>query len=73
VLALRRSWSWRTLMMGIGACVLAAGGALYIASFPVALYYSEFVGIVLIFLGLVSLPHLAAASLQVVGPHEEVT
>jgi hypothetical protein len=59
VLALRRSWQWRTLMMGIGACVLAGGGALYIASFPVALYYSEFIGIVLIFFGLVSLPHVA--------------
>lgn len=61
VVALRRSWRWQTLMMGVGACVLAAGGALYIASFPVALYYSEFVGIVLIFFGLVSLPHLATS------------
>jgi len=61
VVALRRSWKWQTLMMGIGACVLAAGGALYIASFPVALYYSEFIGIVLIFFGLVSLPHLATS------------
>ena len=56
VVALRRSWNWQTLMMGVGACVLAGGGALYIASFPVALYYSEFIGIVLIFFGLVSLP-----------------
>jgi len=61
VVALRRSWRWQTLMMGVGACVLAAGGALYIASFPVALYYSEFIGIVLIFFGLVSLPHLATS------------
>jgi len=56
VVSLRRTWRWQTLMMGIGACVLAAGGALYIASFPVALYYSEFIGIVLIFFGLVNLP-----------------
>jgi len=61
VVALRRSWNWQTLMMGIGACVLAGGGALYIASFPVALYYSEFIGIVLIFFGLVSLPQLTTS------------
>lgn len=42
--------------MGIGASILVAGGALYIASFPVALYHAEFIGIVLIFVGLVSLP-----------------
>jgi hypothetical protein len=54
--SLRKSWKWQTLMMGIGACVLATGGALYIAAFPVALYYSEFIGIVLIFIGLASLP-----------------
>ena len=64
VVALRRSWRWQTLMMGVGACVLAAGGALYIASFPVALYYSEFIGIVLIFFGLVSLPHLATSPVK---------
>ncbi len=62
VLSLRRSWQWRTVMMGIGASVLAAGGALYIASFPVALYYAEFIGIVLIFLGLVTLPQVAAST-----------
>jgi len=56
VVSLRKSWRWQTLMMGVGACVLATGGALYIASFPVALYYSEFIGIVLIFVGLANLP-----------------
>jgi hypothetical protein len=60
VVSLRRTWRWQTLMMGIGACVLAAGGALYIASFPVALYYSEFIGIVLIFFGLVNLPQTSS-------------
>jgi hypothetical protein len=58
LVSLRRSWQWRTVMMGIGAAVLAAGGALYIASFPAALYYAEFIGVILIFLGLVSLPHM---------------
>ncbi|HLN50690.1 MAG TPA: hypothetical protein VK455_01320, partial [Thermoplasmata archaeon] len=66
VLSLRRSWQWRTVMMGIGASVLAGGGALYIASFPVALYYSEFIGIVLIFLGLVTLPQVTSST-AVVG------
>lgn len=60
VLSLRKSWQWRTVMMGIGASVLAAGGALDIASFPAALYYAEFIGVILIFLGLVSLPHLVS-------------
>jgi len=68
VVALRRSWRWQTLMMGVGACVLAAGGALYIASFPAALYYSEFIGIVLIFFGLVSLPHLATSTVNAGQP-----
>jgi hypothetical protein len=61
VLSLRKMWRWQTVLMGVGASVLAAGGALYIASFPVALYYAEFIGIVLIFLGLVSLPQIAAS------------
>jgi hypothetical protein len=61
VVSLRKTWRWQTLMMGIGASVLAAGGALYIASFPVALYYAEFIGIVLIFFGLVSLPQVTAS------------
>ncbi|MCI4365424.1 MAG: hypothetical protein L3K10_05110 [Thermoplasmata archaeon] len=55
-LALRRAWRWQTLLMIGGALILGAGGTLYIASFPVALYYAEFVGIILLFLGLVSLP-----------------
>ena len=53
VMSLRRSFRWRGLMMLSGACVLGAGGAFYIASFPVMLYYAEFVGIVLLFFGLV--------------------
>lgn len=52
VISLRRSFHWKGLLMIAGASVLAAGGAFYIASFPVALYYAEFVGIVLLFIGL---------------------
>jgi hypothetical protein len=62
VISLRKSWQWRTVMMGVGASVLAAGGALYIASFPAALYYAEFLGVILIFLGLVNLPQVVPSS-----------
>lgn len=58
-LSLRRSWQWQTLLMAAGAVILGAGGTLYIASFPIALYYAEFIGILLLFLGLVSLPQAA--------------
>jgi len=53
VRSLRRHFRWRGLLMLSGAVVLGAGGAFYIASFPVMLYYAEFVGIVLLFFGLV--------------------
>jgi hypothetical protein len=52
VVSLRRAFHWKGLLMIAGASVLAAGGFFYIASFPVALYYAEFVGIVLLFIGL---------------------
>lgn len=63
--SLRRSRDWRTLLMVGGALVLGTGGFLYIASFPVALYYAEFVGILLLFVGLMSLrsaPHPAPSA-----------
>jgi hypothetical protein len=53
VLSLRKNFRWKGLLMLSGAAVLGAGGAFYIASFPVMLYYAEFVGIVLLFFGLV--------------------
>ncbi len=56
-IALRRARKWPTLLMIAGALILGAGGTLYIASFPVALYYAEFLGIVLLFAGLIHLPH----------------
>jgi hypothetical protein len=55
VVSLRRSRRWQTLLMAAGAIILGAGGTLYIASFPIALYYAEFLGILLLFFGLVSL------------------
>jgi hypothetical protein len=53
VLSLRRRFRWQGLLMLSGATVLGAGGAFYVASFPVMLYYAEFLGIVLLFFGLV--------------------
>ena len=61
VVALRKSRKWQTLLVIAGALVLGAGGTLYIASFPVALYYAEFVGIVLLFFGIISLQRFAAS------------
>ncbi|EQD28853.1 hypothetical protein B1B_18852, partial [mine drainage metagenome] len=55
-ISLRRDHRWQTLLMIAGAIILGGGGTLYIASFPVALYYAEFLGIILLFFGLVSLP-----------------
>ncbi len=69
-LSLRRSHRWQTLLMAAGALILGAGGTLYIASFPIALYYAEFAGILLLFLGLVSLQSSnAAASAPAPAPH----
>lgn len=62
VMSLRKSFRWRGLMMLSGACVLGAGGFFYIASFPVMLYYAEFVGIVLLFFGLVDFSRWTLAS-----------
>ncbi len=62
VSSLRRSRDWRTLLLVAGALVLGAGGTFYIASFPVVLYYAEFIGIVLLFAGLMSLKPMAPAA-----------
>jgi hypothetical protein len=68
-ISLRRSWRWQTLLMAAGAVILGAGGALYIASFPIALYYAEFLGIFLLFLGLISLPQSTPTSAPTPASH----
>jgi len=68
-LSLRRSHRWQTLLMAAGALILGAGGTLYIASFPIALYYAEFLGILLLFLGLVSLQSSTTAPAATSAPH----
>ncbi|HYA54316.1 MAG TPA: hypothetical protein VEG42_01775 [Thermoplasmata archaeon] len=71
VVSLRRSFHWKGLLMIAGASVLAAGGAFYIASFPVALYYAEFIGIVLLFIGLTDFSRwLAPTAAPVAVPSE---
>jgi len=62
VVSLRRSFRWSHVTMIAGACVLGAGGAFYIASFPVMLYYAEFVGIIMLFVGLMNLSRLGLTS-----------
>ncbi|MEM0129192.1 MAG: hypothetical protein QXG65_03400 [Thermoplasmata archaeon] len=64
VISLRRTRRWPTLCLAAGALILGAGGAFYIASFPIALYYAEFAGIVLLFVGIVQIPvaHAAGAA-----------
>jgi len=63
--SLRRSRRWQTVMIIAGALVLGAGGTLYIAAFPVFLYYAEFIGIVLLFGGVVSLPKPVGTSMAI--------
>lgn len=58
---LRRSFRPKTILMISGAAVLGAGGAFYVASFPVVLYYAEFFGIVMLLLGLTDLSRLGLA------------
>ena len=67
-LSLMRSHRWQNLLIIGGALVLGAGGTLYIASFPVFLYYAEFIGIILLFGGVVSLPKPTAHDAKVGAP-----
>jgi hypothetical protein len=48
------------LYITAGAVVFSAAGTLYIVSFPVTLYYSDFLGVLLLFLGFVQIPRLSA-------------
>lgn len=60
--SLRRSFRWSHVTMIAGACVLGAGGTLYLASFPVMLYYAEFIGIVMLSVGLVNLSRVSVTA-----------
>ncbi len=59
-----RQRRFNLLYIAFGTAVISAAGALYLVSLPVTLYYAEFVGVVLLFLGFVKIPRLAGASPQ---------
>ena len=56
-----RQRRWQLLYIAAGIVVISAAGGLYIASVPVTLYYAEFVGVFLLFLGFLKLPSPAAS------------
>lgn len=56
IVSLLKTKRWQNSLMIAGAFVLGAGGAFYVASFPIVLYYAEFVGILLLFFGLINMP-----------------
>ena len=55
------------LYIALGTAVISAAGALYLVSFPATLYYAEFVGMLLLFLGFVKIPHLTGPAVE--HPH----
>ena len=56
------------LYITAGTIVISVSGSLYIASFPATLYFAEFVGVVLLFLGFVKVPGLSAPSARPAPP-----
>ncbi len=54
-----RTKRYQLLYITIGTIVISIAGSLYLVSFPVTLYYAEFVGVALLFLGFVQIPRLA--------------
>jgi hypothetical protein len=59
-----RQRRFNLLYIAFGTAVISAAGALYLVSIPVTLYYAEFVGVVLLFLGFVKIPRLSGPSPQ---------
>ncbi|HYB79201.1 MAG TPA: hypothetical protein VEG66_05520 [Thermoplasmata archaeon] len=51
---------YHLLYIALGTGVISAAGTLYLVSFPATLYYAEFLGILLLFLGFVRIPRIAA-------------
>ena len=56
------------LYIAVGTGVISAAGTLYLVSFPATLYYAEFVGILLLFLGFVKVPRLTAPTVEQATP-----
>jgi hypothetical protein len=53
---------WRLLYVAAGILVISAAGALYIVSIPITLYFAEFVGVFLLFVGFGGLPSRHASA-----------
>lgn len=57
---------WRLLSLAAGILVISAAGGLYVVSIPITLYFAEFVGVFLIYVGFGGFPlgsaHRRAAS-----------
>jgi hypothetical protein len=51
LLGVYRSRVWRLASIAAGILVISAAGGLYIVSIPVTLYYAEFIGVVLLYVG----------------------
>jgi hypothetical protein len=51
-----REKRYHLLYITFGTVIISASGALYLVAFPVSLYYAEFLGIALLFLGFVKIP-----------------
>jgi hypothetical protein len=56
------------LYIAVGTGVISAAGTLYLVSFPATLYYAEFVGILLLFLGFVKIPRFSAQTVHQPNP-----
>ncbi|MHB8352636.1 MAG: hypothetical protein ACYDFT_08145 [Thermoplasmata archaeon] len=65
-----RTHRWNLIYIFAGILVISGAGSLYIASMPVTLYYAEFVGVVLLFLGFVRIPAVTAISTPIAAPNE---
>jgi hypothetical protein len=51
LLGMYRTHVWRLAYIAAGILVISAAGGLYIVSIPVTLYYAEFVGVFLLYVG----------------------
>lgn len=59
---------WSLLFIAAGTLVVSAAGTLYLVQLPATLYYAEFVGILLLFLGFVKIPRLTGQPVQLPRP-----
>jgi len=51
LLGVYRKRVWRLAFIAAGILVISAAGGLYIVSIPVTLYYAEFIGVFLLYIG----------------------